>query len=120
MAIPVPRKLVEFALLGPTHDRRQLQDSPILGDVWINFGSAPYEAIELLIEPHWQESAGTVASELNDAIERSAKEPGADIAPLHGVVAARLFFDEVLFVVVPRTSWWNKRTTSDRYADLTR
>ena len=29
------RALVEFVLLGPTTDRRQLQDSPILGDVWM-------------------------------------------------------------------------------------
>ena len=36
MATDVPRWLVEFILLGPEDDRRQLQDSPILGDVWID------------------------------------------------------------------------------------
>ena len=29
------RALFELVLLGPTSDRRQLQDSPVLGDVWI-------------------------------------------------------------------------------------
>ena len=118
MAIPVPRHLVEFALLGSMHDRRQLQDSPILGDVWLQFATAPDQSRELLIEPHWEESAGTVAIALNDAITRTAKHGDADIAPLHGVVAACLYFDEVVNVVVPRTTWWNKRMTSDRFKTL--
>ena len=37
-SLEVPRALVEFILLGPEDDRRQLQDSPILGDVWLEFG----------------------------------------------------------------------------------
>jgi serine protease AprX len=118
MAIPVPRTVVEFALLGPTHDRRQLQDSPILGDVWLSFAATPDETIELLIEPHWEESAGTVAIALDDAIVRRDDDDGADIAPLHGVVAARLSFSEVVKFVVPRTTWWNKRVTSERYQFL--
>ena len=44
MAIEIPSSLVEFILLGPSGDRRQLQDSPILGDVWIEFGKAPDQA----------------------------------------------------------------------------
>ena len=36
---------------------------------------------ELLIEPHWEVSAGTVAIALNDAIDRDAKQGDADIAP---------------------------------------
>jgi serine protease AprX len=49
MAIEIPRALVEHMLLGPPDDRRQLQDSPILGDVWIAFASRPDQAIDLLI-----------------------------------------------------------------------
>ena len=41
MAISIPRTLVEFILLGPEDDRRQLQDSPILGDVWVEFARNP-------------------------------------------------------------------------------
>jgi len=32
-AFPIPGKLVEYILLGPADDQRQMQDSPILGDV---------------------------------------------------------------------------------------
>jgi serine protease AprX len=52
MAIEIPRALVEHMLLGPPDDRRQLQDSPILGDVWIAFASRPDQAIDLLITPY--------------------------------------------------------------------
>src|SRR4029079_4511766 len=58
------RAVVEFVLLGPTHDRRQLQDSPILGDVWAEFASNPTAAVDLLISPTRTESAGPVATTL--------------------------------------------------------
>ena len=35
MAIEIPRALIEYILLGSGDSRRQLQDSPILGDVWV-------------------------------------------------------------------------------------
>ena len=46
------RALVELVLLGPSNDRRQLQDSPVLGDVWIAYAMKPSAAIDLLITPH--------------------------------------------------------------------
>ena len=49
MPIGIPRSLVEFILLGPEDDRRQLQDSPTLGDVWVEFAKKPAKALELLI-----------------------------------------------------------------------
>jgi len=61
MTIEIPRGLVEYLLLGPTRDRRQLQDSPILGDVWIAFALHPGEPQELLITPERQQTAAMVA-----------------------------------------------------------
>ena len=55
------RAVVELILLGPTHDRRQLQDSPILGDVWARFATRPAAAVDLLISPHHKHAAGPVA-----------------------------------------------------------
>jgi serine protease AprX len=107
------RALVELLLLGPTNDRRQLQDSPVLGDVWIAYAVKPADAIDLLITPHKTRPAGPVAvliarriTELN--LKRT-KEQEPQIAYLQGLVAARLFFDELLRVVVPMTQWWNDR-----------
>ena len=106
MTISIPRALVEFVLLGPTHDRRQLQDSPILGDVWIAFAAAPDKPAELLIAPHREQAASAMAFAIDERISREPGEGGADIAPLHGIVAARLYFRELLRIVVPMTAWW--------------
>ena len=72
MPIPIPRALVEFILLGPTDDRRQLQDSPILGDVWIAFAENPAETLDLLITPHKTQPAGHVAAKIAE-LHRSGR-----------------------------------------------
>ncbi len=107
MPIPIPRALVEFILLGPTDDRRQLQDSPILGDVWIAFAENPAGALDLLITPHKTQPAGHVAAKIADSIDRD----DTDIAYLQAILAARLDFEEVLSVVVPMTEWWHEKRT---------
>lgn len=102
MPIGVPRSLVEFILLGPEDDRRQLQDSPILGDVWVEFAKNPDKPLELLITPYREQAAGLVASQLAGCEDIQ----DADIAYLQGIVAARLTFGELLRFVVPMTAWW--------------
>jgi hypothetical protein len=101
------RAVVELVLLGPTHDRRQLQDSPILGDVWAEFAARPDKPVDLLIAPYRTHSAGPVARMLADRLATLGEPhpPGqeAHIAYLQGIVAARLFFSEVVRVVVPLT-----------------
>lgn len=106
------RALVELILLGPSNDRRQLQDSPILGDVWIAYAINPAKPMDLLITPYKDRPAGPVASEIAGQISllkvpRAAGE-AAQVAYLQGLIAARLFFEEVLRVIVPRTRWWHE------------
>jgi hypothetical protein len=107
------RALVELVLLGPSNDRRQLQDSPVLGDVWIAYAVKPADAIDLLITPHKTRPAGPVAVLIANRIRKldvkRAKGQEPQIAYLQGLVAARLFFDELLRVIVPMTQWWNDR-----------
>ncbi len=103
MAIAVPRTLVEYILLGPEDDRRQLQDSPILGDVWFQFASEPDAQLELLITPYREQAAGKVATTLAKYIK------DGDIAYLQGIVAARLTFEQVLHYVVPLSNWWKEK-----------
>jgi serine protease AprX len=107
------RAVVELVLLGPTYDRRQLQDSPILGDVWAEFAAKPTRCIDLLLSPYRTQAAGSVATRLAARLARFgvAHPPGqeAHVAYLQGIVAARLFFAEVVRVVVPMTGWWRER-----------
>ena len=121
------RALVELVLLGPTNDRRQLQDSPVLGDVWIAYAMKPADAVDLLITPHKTQAAGPVAVRIARRLDRVdlPRGPGQDsqIAYLQGLVAGRLFFEELLRVIVPMTQWWNDRRVQDglqQYDDDTR
>jgi hypothetical protein len=111
------RSLVELVLLGPSNDRRQLQDSPILGDVWIAFALNPSKPMDLLITPYKERPAGPVAVEIAKKIGqmKMPREDGqaAQVAYLQGLVAARLFFEEVLRVIVPMTKWWHERNVQD-------
>ena len=74
MPISLPRKFVESILLGPMNDRRQLQDSPILGDVWVAFADKPDKPHELLITPHRERAAGIVAIAIDEQIARGPKQ----------------------------------------------
>jgi serine protease AprX len=118
------RALVELVLLGPTNDRRQLQDSPVLGDVWIAFAEKPGKPLDLLITPYKECAAGPVAVEISDRIDalglpRNEKEE-ANVAYLQGLVAARVFFEEVVRIIVPMTQWWRDpeiKTELRRYTE---
>jgi hypothetical protein len=120
MSLKIPRSLVEFILLGPEDDRRQLQDSPILGDVWVEYAKSPGKPVELLITPDREHAAPVVASQLNEAlaheIEREVDEDKQPtIAYLQGIVAAKLTFEQVLRFVLPMTVWWgDQRETMDK------
>src|SRR3974377_2165433 len=105
--------LVELVLLGPLNDRRQLQDSPILGDVWIAFAATPPAPLDLLIPPDRGQPAGPVAVRLAECLPQLGQPRGpnqeAHVAYLQGLVAARLFFREVVALIVPMTQWWRDR-----------
>jgi serine protease AprX len=124
MAVPIPRSLVEYILLGPEDDRRQLQDSPILGDVWIAFAAHPGEPQDLLITPYKSEPASSLALELATQIGKARtgrKDMGsARIAHLQGIVAAQVTFDQLVELLLPMTGWWvDKKMDSElgRLAD---
>ena len=109
MAIRIPSPLVEFILLGPLDDRRQLQDSPILGDVWVEFAREPDRRQDLIIAPYRGQHAGSVAAEIDKGLLDHEDEDPAQIAFLQGLIVARLTFREMMRVVAPKTKWWIKR-----------
>lgn len=106
MPIPVPRTLVDRLLLGPDGDRRQLQDSPVLGDVWVAFAGQPDKALDLLITPLRRRPAAEVAASIDARVKRP-KGNDPEIACLSNLVAAHLHFEEMLRIVVPMTQWWH-------------
>jgi len=112
--IPIPSPLVEFILLGPLEDRRQLQDSPILGDVWVEYGKNPANPLDLLIAPYRGHPAGLVATKIDSDLDQETNH-NAEIAFLQGLIVARLAFEELIRVVVPKTVWWTSRWDGDKH-----
>ncbi|MFH1341524.1 MAG: S8 family peptidase [Pseudomonadota bacterium] len=128
----IPPELVEHLLLGPADDRRVLQDSPLLGDVWAAYALDPGKVQDVLITPHKNATAARIARAIPKAIDVWAGERGrvAEFAPadrprvrpkvayLQGLVGARLYFDQVLRILVPRTQWWHEPKVTDRIAKV--
>jgi len=113
MAFSIPGSVVEYILLGPADDPRPLQDSPILGDVWRAYASAPTEVQDLLITPYRDSTAAKMANGVLRRSERlqeiTGERRGGRVSYLHGIAAAKLPFADVLQVLVPLTGWWDKR-----------
>jgi hypothetical protein len=116
----IPPDVVEHILLGPRDDRRVLQDSPLLGDVWAAYALDPGVAQDVLITPHKNATAASVARVIAEAVkvqadpQASARPLNAKVAYLQGLVGARLYFDQVLRILVPRTQWWHEPKVFDR------
>src|SRR4029077_1209985 len=85
----------------------------------------PDARLELLITPYRDSPAGKVATHLancfrdtkQDAKSQTATKKGPDVAFLHGIVAARLSFQDVIRFVVPMTKWWEERKVSGAIGD---
>lgn len=128
------REQLEKLIFGDGAIRRFTQDSPFLPDVWIRFGEEPLKRHDLLLNPYRDVTPGHLALALRDrlAAERKKKwwkdeHPGdpasvrdAQIAYNQATVAAKLTFDELIRVVLPMTSWWEKSVIKDREQDLKR
>ena len=105
----IPPALVEHILLGPIGDRRVLQDSPLLGDVWAAYAADPGVAQDLLITPRKEVSAAEVAQQISERVRhRESKSPArgdqsARVAHLQGIVGAGLYFDEGRDILGPLT-----------------
>jgi subtilisin family serine protease len=107
-------------LFGTGEARRFTQDSPVLPDVWIAYDAPkggdstadPFkDEQDLLLTPHFGGLSGRAARDLRAALEESRAILGREkpsVAQLPGVVAARLYLDELLRIVLPRSSWWQE------------
>src|SRR6185369_321215 len=85
--------------------------SPVLGDVWVAYAVKPAAPQDLLITPYRSAPAGPVAQLIAGQVRamkmKRLETEAAKIAYLQGLVAAKLFFEELLQVIVPMTDWWN-------------
>ncbi len=115
------RLQMEQLIFGGPDNHRFTQDSPVLPEVWIKYALHPHKARDLILIPARSSNAGEFANELNNRLRAyrrdvpktlagvelpNGRNKRARIAHLPGVVAARLYFDEFLRLVLPATPWW--------------
>jgi serine protease AprX len=116
---------LEEIVFGKTGFRRFTQDSPILPDVWIEFGLNPRAQLDLLLTPHWGSAPGKLSNDIAKRLEKEKKSAawaklprdkgkGADIAYNVSTLAVRLYFDEVIRVILPMTAWWNNNILAEK------
>lgn len=103
------RELLEWLIFGGEGGRRYTQSSPVLPDVWFEYGRNPGERQELLLTPHRDAAAGTIAVELRRRLRLPAdgsRERGHHLVYTPTSVAVRLSLRELVGALLPMTSWW--------------
>jgi len=114
----IPSFVVEYFLLGKTRQdaiERYTQDGGIVTDVWLAFARDTEGAQRVLVAPSISSSAVELGFYLHHAISNyrntwqhsSRKPPG--VSPLENFVAVTLYFDELVRIVFPLTSWWHRK-----------
>lgn len=123
------RSLTETLIFGRGQTAvRYTQDSPILPEVWIRYAEEPREWQDLLLTPRFGFNSGRIAVELREIVEltrtqeqyevarvsqgawadwwRTETRCPANVAHNQAVAVARLYYDELIRVVLPLTNWW--------------
>jgi hypothetical protein len=129
------RELMEQLMFGTGRVRRFTQDSPVLPDVWLEYAKGPgdeatrlaskaesedpFPPVKLLLTPLREAAAGEVRSLVRERLESERKSKGWQAfghapSPLPRVVynqstvAATLYFEDLVRVVLPMTEWWGR------------
>ncbi|HKR12969.1 MAG TPA: S8 family peptidase [Pyrinomonadaceae bacterium] len=116
---PIGRDELEELIYRYDGLTRFTQDSPVLPDVWFEFGKNPTGRLDLLLNPHFEASPGRVAQEIETRLVAESESKAArkfkcddqrspDIAYNQSTVVVRLCFHELIRVVLPLTPWWSR------------
>jgi hypothetical protein len=110
------REWIEELVFGTELVRRFIQDSPILPDVWFGYAENLGQQLDLLLTPYREVNPGDLGLLLHKQLQEERQTPrwqnrhepeasSAKIAYNQANVVARLWFDELIRVVLPLTSW---------------
>ena len=112
---PTSIDYVQQLIFGDERFRRYTQDSPVLPDVWSAYCAEPAKKQKLLLTPHFKASAGKLTVHLRDdwADEdrhQTLRDAGLERRPRMAynqlTVAIEASFEELVFLILPRTTWW--------------
>ena len=99
--------------------RRFTQDTPVLPEVWIAFGTEPDRDQELLLTPNSASSMQQLVVELRARLSEERKEPSDDIfiAYNESHVLIAVNFRELIRCVLPLSVWWNRSVPDSGIAE---
>lgn len=95
-------------IFGDEQLKRFTQDSPVMPDVWLEYGRRPAEEIELLLEPHEEASTARLAQAVLAADHSPTEPEPIRLAYNQSHVAVRLTFTQMLRSVLPLSEWWQQ------------
>jgi subtilisin family serine protease len=126
--MPMSHEEILQLMYGHGAARRYTQDSPVLPDVWAAFAENPHLPQDVLLTPYLDPkreplTAGKLcqilAQELGSEKARSPSyahlvgttgdESSHDLAYNQANVVVRLWFDELVRVILPLSAWWNAK-----------
>jgi serine protease AprX len=133
--VKLKREWLEELIFGKDVARRFTQDSPVLPDVWIEYGLQYTDRArdqgprDLLLTPHRANTPAELGVALRTRLNAERATPAwanrhpdgsepADISYNQAAVAARLHFDELVRVVLPMSKWWHEHVRYEQSADL--
>lgn len=124
----IPSRFVDHFLLGrasPGELQRFTQDAGIVADVWLSFAEDLTLPRTILFTPVDGVPAIDAATVVHQALRRYREQPAlpndslkaqittnriwANVSPLESFVAATVYFDELIRVVLPLTLWWSSK-----------
>ena len=104
----IQRALIERLVYGTHSVHRYTQDSPILADVWIAFGENLGRPQDLILTPRFGSNAAKVAARIRTKLRHRDKNlvDRPQVAYNQVYVVGKLYFRDVVRVVLPLTNWW--------------
>lgn len=118
MPTSIPAFLIEYFLLGRTRRdaiERFTEDGGIVSEVWLEFARDLDQCVRVLVAPCMDVSTIDLGSALHQSIARYRSHRGiqfrkhTNVSPLENFVAATIYFDELIHVVLPYTTWWRSK-----------
>ncbi|HEY3416922.1 MAG TPA: S8 family peptidase [Armatimonadota bacterium] len=113
----IERLWIEQLLYAHEGTRRFIHDSPILPDVWLNYGNPDNAIQELLITPYGEIRPGELAQTVLSVIRqaqvplfscRSFTPPDAAISYNRTTVVLKLPIEYLATCVLPMSKWWEE------------
>ena len=96
--MPLSNDELETLIYGSGPGRRFTQDSPVMPDVWLEYGRTS-DRVDLLLTPQIGTSTAALAQFVN------AEASSARVASSDTYVVAALTFEELVRIVLPLTYW---------------